>query len=98
MNRSSYSFLLFSYFFELFSSFPKLWLTDLKGIEADNAQRMFMIQHSRIYLKYMEFSSGFSKNSYEVHICAKENHTMMERAAIQLITDITWTAISTDFH
>ena len=46
----------------------------------------------------MEFSSGFSKNSYEVHICAKENHTMMERAAIQLITDITWTAISTDFH
>lgn len=39
----------------------------------------------------MEFSSGISKNSYEMHCCATENNTgMKDRTLIQLVTDITY--------
>lgn len=39
----------------------------------DNFVCLFMIQHSIGYFKYMGFSAGFSKNSYEVTVVQKKN-------------------------
>lgn len=47
----------------------------------DNFVCLFMIQHSIGYFKYREFSAGFSKNSYEVHCCAKEKHTGIKESS-----------------